>query len=162
MIKQIIAAPLMLVLTCNVAHAVAMCAQPDIVTLVVKKDVLPISVSVNDADMTFELEFDYDLMPTNLPSHTVMGMASCNGIATNTAGKAVSRGDANTHLRASNTNIGSNCWCELTEPVTSWWVYYGAYSDDATCASSCVTDCANAIKNNTDGFLTSGIYGAIW
>lgn len=152
----------MLVLMCGAAHAVAMCAQTDTITLVVKKDVLPVSVSVNTDDMTFEMELDYDLMPGNLPSRTVMGMASCNNIATNTAGKAVSRGGANTHLRASNTTIGSHCWCELTEPVTSWWVYYGEYSDDDTCAASCVTDCANAIKNNTDGFLSNGIYGAIW
>jgi len=112
--------------------------------------------------MTFVLKFGYDLVPNNSSYRTINGMATCNEINTNTSDATAKMGDANTHLRASTADIGTQCWCSLTGPITSWWVYYKAYDSEDACASACARDCAAAIKDNTSNFRTNGIYAAIW
>ena len=36
---------------------------------------------------------------------------------------------------------GSYCWCKITHPFESWWVYVHLYTGD--CASNCPTACAS-------------------
>lgn len=163
MIKHIISVPLALVAVCaTAAYGATTCIHNQTPVFVIQKSVKPTSVSASTSDMTFELRFDYDLVPGNSSYRTITGMATCNEIATNTAGDTVSQGGANTHLRASNADVGTRCWCSLTGPVTTWWVYNREFSDDDACLAGCASDCANAIKNNSNNFLTNGIYGAIW
>ncbi|MDE6250847.1 MAG: hypothetical protein K2M34_04435 [Alphaproteobacteria bacterium] len=162
MIKHLVSIPLALAAICSAAYGATTCIHNQTPVFVIKKSVTPTSVSSNAANMTFELRFDYDLMPGDSASNKLSGMATCNEITTDTSGGNASQGSANTHLRASNADVGTYCWCQLTGPVTSWWVYNKKYSDDDACASGCASDCANAIKNNTNNFLTNGIYRAIW
>ena len=93
---------------------------------------------------------------------TLTGMSTCNEITTNTAASAAKSGDANVYLRASSADVGTQCWCSLTGPVTSWWVYYGAFDDEDACDAGCTSACAAAIKDNTSNFRTNGVYLAIW
>lgn len=159
--KQVVSI-FMIGMLCGAAHSATTCIHNQTAVFVIKKDVTPVSVSLNTSDMTFQLQFDYDLMPGNEASRMATGMSTCNEITTDTAGNTATQGSANTHLRASNADVGTHCWCSLTGPVTTWWVYNRSYSDDDSCASNCTSDCANAIQNNTNGFLTNGIYRAIW
>lgn len=151
-----------MVALCGVAHGATTCIRNNTPVFVIQKSVTPVSVSANAANMTFELHFDYDLSPGRASTRTVTGMATCNEITTDTNGATIASGGANTHLRASTADVGPRCWCELTGPVTSWWVYNREYADDAACAAGCASDCANAIKANRNGFLTNGIYRAVW
>ncbi len=162
MIKHIYAIPVAVIAVCSVAHGATTCIHNQTPVFVIQKSVTPTSVSSNASDNTFELRFDYDLMPGNSSYRTITGMATCNEITTDTSDGAISQGGANTHLRASTADVGTRCWCQLSGPITSWWVYNREFSDDAACAAGCASDCANAIKNNTNNFLTNGIYRAIW
>lgn len=147
---------------CGAAYGATTCIHNQTPVFVIKKSANPTSVSVNSDNMTFTLRFDYDLVPNNSSYRTLDGMATCNEISTDTAGENVSQGSANTHLRASSADVGTMCWCQLSGPITSWWVYNRQYSDDETCMSNCARDCASAIRDNTNNFRTNGVYLAIW
>lgn len=162
MIKQIISVPAILVAMCASAYSATTCIHNQTPVFVIQKSVAPTSATSNASEMTFEVRFDYDLVPDNSSYRTLTGMATCNEISTDTSGNNVTQGSANTHLRASSADVGTQCWCSFTGPVTTWWVYNRGYSDDASCASGCASDCASAIKNNTNNFLTNGMYRAIW
>jgi hypothetical protein len=95
------------------------------------------------------------------PAQTLTGFASCNDIS----------GTANTpktNLVTGATDIGVHCWCEMW-PVTdygyevgptSYWMYLKSYVDATTCASSCTTDCADAVKDD-DTFRTA-MFESMW
>lgn len=160
--QKILSISAVLGVLCGAAYGATTCIHNQTPVFIIKKSVDPTSVSSDADSMTFSLRFDYDLVPNNSSYRTLDGMATCNEISTDTAGDNVVLGAANTHLRASNADVGTMCWCQLTGPITSWWVYLRQYSDDASCASSCARDCASAIRENTDNFRTNGVYLAIW
>ena len=151
-----------IVTICASAYATDTCLHNNTAILTLRKSRNGVRTSVNNADKTWTITMDYSLMPSDPSAKTIYGMSTCNEIDTNTAGGAVSRGDANVYLRDSAVDIGTYCWCQMTAPVSSWWVFYNQYDDAETCASRCASDCVNAISNNTNNFRTQGVYMAIW
>lgn len=95
------------------------------------------------------------------PDQTLTGYASCNDIS----------GVANTpktNLVTGAEDVGIHCWCEMW-PVpaygyesgpTSYWIYLKSYSTDSACASTCTTDCADAMKDD-DTFRTA-VFESMW
>lgn len=147
---------------CVGAHAASTCLHNRTAVFTLRKSVNGISASSNSADMSWSVKFDYDLVPNNSSYRTITGTSTCNEIDTDTDEAAVKMGAANTHLRASNSDEGPNCWCAMEYPVSSWWVFYKTYADESACKSSCARDCADAIKSNTSDFRSKGVYLAIW
>lgn len=141
------------------ARADTVCLRDVTAMFTIKKSINPISYTVSGN--TFTLNMNYDVLPGKT-SRTLMGAATCNEITTKTDGSAAKSGDVNTHLRASDGDVGVQCWCSLTGPVTTWWVFYKTYSDASVCASSCAQECATVAVSNKNNFRTSGLYLAIW
>ena len=151
------------------------CKRKTLMMIVLQKDV---NGSVSDIDTDayrWSVEMGYDLFAN---SHTVSvseitGSTTCNDIAvksaidgsSNNAG-AVEPGDANTFLRAATGDIGTNCWCKMDGPVTSWWVWLKAFETADACASGCTSYCANGFAKNSEmsngRLMRNAIFDAIW
>ncbi len=160
--KKLIPISVLLPLFCS-ALGSNTCLRNNTAILTIRKSDNPKSLSYDNATKTFTLEFknEHPVMPA-LNLTKISGAATCNNITTNTNEGTATQGDSNVYLRASNDDTGPQCWCSLTGPITSWWVYYGAFSNADTCATGCTAACANALKADTNGFRTKGVYLAIW
>lgn len=156
-----IAAGISLALICTCGFGATTCLHNRTAVAVIQKSVDPVSSSYNASNMTFTLTMNYDVIPGKT-SRTIDGIATCNEIETDTSDAAAKLGSANTHLRASTADVGTRCWCSLTRPVSSWWVYYKVFGTEEECAAGCARDCAAAIRENTSNYRTNGIYMAIW
>lgn len=147
---------------CIPAYATDTCLHDNTTVLTLWKSKNGVKTSSNKSDMSWTITFDYSMSPSDSTAKTLYGLSTCNEISTNTAGTEAKTGDANVYLRSSSVDIGTYCWCQMTAPVSSWWVFYNQYSDADTCASKCASECASAISNNTNNFRTQGVYMAIW
>ena len=104
--------------------------------------------------------FDYDIfanMRPGITAYDIYGSATCNGIAVRSSsdGKSNSYGDAsfgdtNTYLKATNRDVGVNCWCKMDGPVTSWWTYFKKYDSKDECKENCTEYCANGFATNAN------------
>lgn len=153
---------ILLICVCGAGYAASTCIHNNTGVFILKKSVNGVSSSYDADNYTWSVKFDYDLVPNNSSYRTLTGNATCNNIETNTAGGAITSGEPNTHLRASNSDVGSMCWCSMTAPISSWWVFYKKYDTAAACSTGCARDCASAVKSNTNNFRTGGVYMAIW
>jgi len=150
------------VFMCGASMAATTCLHNRTKIYTLKKSVDGTSSSYDATDLTWSVTFSYDLVPNNSSARTLYGTATCNEINTNSDGNTASSGSANVYLRASTGEVGTQCWCAMSHPVSSWWVFLKEYSDEASCASGCARDCASAVKSNTGNFRTNGVYLAIW
>jgi len=64
-------------------------------------------------------------------SRTVNGVGWCGGSTT---------------PPTSATQSGSNCWCRVTSPITSRWVFESTHSSNARCAGNCSDHCASCVR----------------
>ena len=92
----------------------------------------------------------------NMSDGTVVkGKALCSGMPGDFA--VVNTGVADTY------DTGTNCYCKLMAPATSYWVNANdttPYETDSECESKCVTACANYTATNQT--FRSALYEAIW
>jgi len=65
---------------------------------------------------------------------------------------------------ADTIDTGTNCFCKMMGPATSYWVYLYGYNTAAECESGTATGCANICGDHvaTDASFRSAIYEAIW
>ena len=75
--------------------------------------------------------------------YTIKGIATCNNSKT-------------TPKQANNTK-GVYCYCQITSPANSQWVYLDIYQG-GNCPKICTSNCAHAIKYNTKNYRQK-IYG---
>ena len=90
---------------------------------------------------------------TTFPYGTIYGVAACLSV------NGGSQGTINPDLDASGgEKEGGYCWCKMTHPAYSRWVYRASYS-----ASNCASSCANYCGYNAQIYaaLRSGLFGSI-
>lgn len=86
---------------------------------------------------------------------TVKGKSLCTGMPGEFA--IVNTGVADTY------DTGTNCYCKLMAPATSYWVNANdttPYETDSECESKCASACANYSATNQT--FRSALYEAIW
>ena len=81
---------------------------------------------------------------------TVSGVASCN----NTAGSSNSTAHPEYNSTFTQATTGTQCWCRMTSPVRSAWVYDGPKDNAATCETNCAYNCTYYV-NNSASFRTA-------
>ena len=67
--------------------------------------------------------------------------------------------DGNDHLVTGSEKYGRYCWCRLTHPVSSLWVFNYAYGSASDCASYCTRDCGRNVQGNVA--LRVGLFGSV-
>ncbi|MCQ2581759.1 MAG: hypothetical protein MJ170_02135 [Alphaproteobacteria bacterium] len=83
----------------------------------------------------------------------VTGIASCNST------KGTIRGEY-TITEFSQSDTGIYCWCKMTEPAVSRWVFEGIRDDEIYCASICADACGTYVMDKTNN-MRFGIFGSI-
>ncbi len=90
--------------------------------------------------MTDEYNHAY---PKAYPGYTYMrGTSACESSATLYNPKPYL-----THKSTLSGKTGSGCWCKITEPVKTLWVYFGSFDNPShPCASECARLCQNDLR----------------
>ena len=93
---------------------------------------------------------------TTFPYGIISGIASCNDIFGTGYGKPYSGNQNN--ITAGYQDGQSNCWCRMTSPVRSAWVFNYTYGLASECTSRCAYSCGNYVRVYADfrtGMFTS-------
>ena len=148
-----------------------------IITIIMILFTIPVHATTMCAmDDTVAVVLDPSLSITNYVSNNTMGTwnawnakGTVHGIsACLNYGQGKSRGytearltDTNngeTHLVNGSEKYGSYCWCRLTHPVSSLWVFERV--SGAKCASECAGSCGYSFRNAGD-LLRGGLFRSV-
>ena len=136
---------LLTIMMINGAYGVMLCKKTGTAVAVLNKLVGGTVESASDARWV-----------VNMTDGTVVkGKSLCTGMPGEFA--VVNTGVADTY------DTGTNCYCKLMAPATSYWVNANdmtPYATDSECESKCVTACANYTATNQT--FRSALYEAIW
>lgn len=147
-----------------VANATDMCARNDTMVFVFDKDVKGISKGSNATEWTWWTSFAYG---------RVSGGATClsatEGLGrTGTMGAYYGTGEyANTfidvepglHGTDSDGNERMYCWCKMTHPFSSRWVFNYASASASACVSSCADYCGSHVLSGAA--LRGGVFESV-
>ena len=84
------------------------------------------------------------------PKYTVKGKAVCNS-TTGTYAVAISS--------EQHQSGGKECWCKMTSPKESSWVFWDTYGDSAGCAADCAFTCAFIVSG--DSVFRGAVFGSV-
>ena len=89
---------------------------------------------------TENLDSAYDWRARNYSTGMVL-----RGVGICAISSASSQGTATTDVYRSRTSSSGNnaCWCKLTYPIESKFMYYKNYSSESECAINCQIACVN-------------------
>ena len=95
------------------------------------------------------------------------GTCTTNGVSTPISGIGICSSTAGasqfataTELDTSSTSDDNkNCWCKMTSPAVSRWVFYYLYSSAGSCAHGCAPNCALYFKVNAA--FRSALFGSL-
>ena len=95
--------------------------------------------------------------------------ATCttNGVSTPISGIGIcsSTEGASRHATATELDMSStvdenlNCWCKMTSPAVSRWVFLVSYTPADVCAMQCASTCASAVRNSAA--FRSAMFGSL-
>ena len=126
---------------CGAANASVMCSSNDHVTVVLDPYVAGTTYTYNAAAMTWNTVFPYG---------NVSGVAVCN----DTGGSfGVASNDEQYETG------GVKCWCKMTHPAVSRWVFSYSYSSASVCAVGCAYVCGYYVQSRSD--FRSGVFGSV-
>ena len=131
------------------AFGTTMCVQNDNVAVVLDPSV---------AGTTYTYDNALGRWDTTFPYGHVIGISAC----INTSG---SYGVAKSQLKDGENDVvggevtGPRCWCKMTHPAVSLWVFSGSSSSTSVCASSCAGRCGNFVLSNSA--FRAGLFGSV-
>lgn len=92
------------------------------------------------------------------PTNALNWVATCNNATDGISGISVSGvagcsnasgGTSDTLSTSSTVNDNRHCWCKMTSPAVSKWVYMSLMSGYSDCATNCSYMCANQLKSDS-------------
>jgi len=126
-------------------NATTMCITDDNTSIILDPNIDGTGYTNNEATKTWTTTFSYG---------TVSGIATCNSTS-GTYAKAYPQYNFDNNYASS---TGKHCWCRMTSPVRSAWVYRTANSSTVECASYCAGSCGNSVRTNSD--FRGGVFGS--
>lgn len=119
---------------CASAGATTMCATDDTLAIVLDPVINGTAHSFNTDLFEWSATFSYG---------TVWGIATCvdTSGAPNTAVEELR--DSNGEIATGGERTGRYCWCQLSHPAKSRWVFRYAYFSVADCKSNCASLCGS-------------------
>ena len=125
--------------------ATPVCAKDSIVTVVLDPSIGGSGNAYNNEAGVWKTKFSYG---------TVTGISTCQSV------KGSSTGDYSIGIMANGgENNGQYCWCKMTHPMASRWVFRGDAKTAADCRSNCTYHCAFYTK--TEEVLRNGLFGSV-
>lgn len=108
-------------------------------------------------DMNWRVDVNYDTLATyNGVQQYIRGMASCSEFVGNGNVYYVDVSEAATALDKS----GSNCWCLMVRPATTYPMLAQVYNDTDVCVANCARLCADKIISSYD--FRDNFFEAVW
>lgn len=121
--------------------AVSVCAKNDVVTVVLDPTLAVSSYEYNNATGVWKAKTSYG---------TVTGISTCLA-----SGGTQYKADPSVDAKGGET-LGSYCWCKMTHPMASAWVFGNSY---VYCSTSCTYYCGFYFQNYSA--LRSGLFGSV-
>lgn len=158
--KRLIVAGVLMMMPC-IAWSVTMCARDDVLAISLVPGIGGESSTYKAAEYTWRVNFSYG---------TILGEATCLSAAeggegskqfafTNTSGEMLSYDvPKGLHGTDDNGNGRGYCWCRMTHPASSRWVFFISYTA-SNCTSRCARYCASNALNNAN--MRSGLFGSV-
>ena len=102
---------------------------------------------IDDCYVSSGMSLGYDECTKNLTGDVKWGVVFPYGTV---YGTSVCNGNVGTHAQVSSTDqsneVGLNCWCKMTGPYESRWVFRGAFPENGQCSGNCAYGCAIDIE----------------
>ena len=135
---------------CASADATTMCATDDTLAIVLDPVINGTANSYNPDLFEWSATFSYG---------TVWGIATCVDTSgtSNTAVEELR--DSNGEIATGGERTGKYCWCQLSHPAKSRWVFRYANSSVADCGSYCARICGIYVRNNSA--FRAGVFGSL-
>ncbi len=135
---------------CASAGATTMCATDDTLAIVLDPVINGTTHSFNTDLFEWSATFSYG---------TVWGIATCvdTSGAPHTAVEELR--DSNGEIATGGERTGRYCWCQLSHPAKSRWVFRHAHSSVADCRADCANICGNYVLFHP-AFRT-GLFGSL-
>ena len=133
------------------AQSATMCSKNDTITIMLDPSIAGTNYSYNTAQSTWVTWFPYG---------TIRGISACLSSAhgKSMGGYVADLHDNNELVVGSETN-GAHCWCKMTHPAASLWVFRYTFSSPAACAGACAGYCGNRVRDYSD--MRSGLFGSV-
>ena len=153
--KRVLFILVMMMIPC-VGGALTMCVRDSAMVVSLDPAVGGTGNKYNAAEMVWSATFPYG---------TIYGEATClsaadgtpsentMGVYTNSKGEMLPRGDVFTQRLD-----GGYCWCRMTHPAYSRWVF-GSSNSASACASACADYCGNGARDSAA--LRAGLFGSV-
>ena len=142
--KKYLIAVLLLFIPC-VTYALTMCARDNSLVISLYPGSTLKDISYNLAEYTWSGTFD---------SGTILGEATCLGQAEGGWPSPVNPGCVvNSNGNRVDSSIpkgfgkGQFCWCRMTHPGFSSWVFAANHNSAGTCVTSCAKSCTSILTN---------------
>ena len=140
--KILIAGAILCAITTTGAHAVTKCVALDSSTTCTYEN-----PGRNVADWT-------STCTTNGVSTPISGIGICSSTSGSSAGQTATELDT-----SSTSDDNKYCWCKMTSPAVSRWVFYSSLLSAGVCARNCAYNCALSVRNIAA--LRSALFGSL-
>ncbi len=131
-------------ITGTTAYATTICGADDTIAIILDPEIGGTSGSSNSSTKEFYVAFPYG---------TLWGISTC-AETPGTQNMAIDElRDSNGRLVTGGENSGSHCWCKMTHPAASNWVYFADFA--TTCHIFCASTCYSAFKSGDSAFRAS-------
>ena len=138
----------------TVAPSATMCSKNDTITIM-------LDPSIGDSsNSTYGYSTAQSTWWTAFPYGTVRGISAClsSKYGQSLGGAVADLHDNNALVVGGETN-GEHCWCKMTHPAASLWVFRNTFSSASDCASSCAYRCGYDVQAYSA--MRSGLFGSV-
>lgn len=132
------------------ALAATVCADDDVIAIILDPEINGTTHTSNTSMFEWGAQFPYG---------SLWGIATCldkEGTA-NTAVKELRSEDG--ELAVGGERNGSFCWCQMTHPAISHWVFRNSFDSINDCRSSCPNLCGSNVR--AFGAFRSAMFGSL-
>ena len=146
------------------ANATDMCARDNVMVLAFDPQVVGTSSGHNAAELSWWVQYPYG---------RIAGEATClsaaEGLGQTTKGKYYGTGEYSSTFITADSGLsgvdangaGRNyCWCKMTHPAVSRWVFFGRLGSASVCESDCMNTCAVSLLYK-DATMRVGVFDTI-
>jgi hypothetical protein len=131
--------------TTTPTNATTMCITDDNTSIILDPSIEGTEYTRNEATKTWT---------TTFPNYTISGIATCNSTGGTFATAYPQYNFDDNHV----TSTGVYCWCKMTSPVRSAWVYNYEHSSASLCYSNCAYYCGRSVRS--DSHYRGGVFGS--
>ena len=158
--KKILILLCLMIPTINIAHAATMCVKNDTISVV-------LDPAIGDStNSTYGYSTAASTWWTAFPYGTIHGISAClsSNYGQSLGGSVAQLSDTNPDTGESARVVGGetnglHCWCKMTHPAVSRWVFFNSSSSLAECAGNCASHCG--IRARIRSALRAGLFGSV-